>query len=502
MGGRVTATGGNRGAGIGSGDDSSACGDITIGADIECVAATCGSGAVPIGAGGGSDASCGTVTVDPSLYDDNGTPTRTITPTATPPIVWDGNLATLNANVVIDSDMTIYGELAGQYKVSIADGVTVTLSDAIITNGQNNSSYSWAGLTCLGDAEIVLANGSANFVKGFYKNYPGIFVPAGSTLTISGTGSLDASSNGYGAGIGGGYEISCGSIVIAGGTVNASGGRYAAGIGSGCKAACGDIAISSGTMVATSAFEGPGIGAGSSGSCGDISITGGDVTATGGNYAAGIGTADYTSQCGDISILGGRVTATGGNRGAGIGSGDDSSACGDITIGADIERVEATCGSSAEPIGMGGGRDASCGAVSVDPSLDDDDGSPTRIITGSGSASGYAAWATVKELAGADAAWDAKPAKWNGWANAFIYTYGEGLADGTKPLMTISFDSNGKPIVTTAPVVEGHIDFTPVIIGTSALDDWTSPVILIQSGNTWSLPSGQSANFFRVRLAE
>ena len=29
-----------------------------------------------------------------------------------------------------------------------------------------------------------------------------------------------------------------------------------------------------------------------------------------------------------------------------------------------------------------------------------------------------------------------------------------------------------------------------------------SPVILIKSGNDWTLPSGQSANFFRVRLTE
>jgi len=91
---------------------------------------------------------------------------------------------------------------------------------------------------------------------------------------------------------------------------------------------------------------------------------------------------------------------------------------------------------------------------------------------------------------------------WNGWANAFIYTFGEGLADGSVAIMSISFDSNGKPVITTAPVVEGRTDFTPSVIGSSALDSWTSPVILIQSGDTWALPSGYSANFFRVRLVE
>ncbi len=100
------------------------------------------------------------------------------------------------------------------------------------------------------------------------------------------------------------------------------------------------------------------------------------------------------------------------------------------------------------------------------------------------------------------AAWDAKPAKWNGWANAFIYTYGEGLADGSVAIMSISFGTDGKPIITTTPVIEGHTDFTPSVIGSSALDSWTSPVILNHSGDNWTLPSGYSANFFRVRLTE
>jgi len=68
--------------------------------------------------------------------------------------------------------------------------------------------------------------------------------------------------------------------------------------------------------------------------------------------------------------------------------------------------------------------------------------------------------------------------------------------------MSISFGTDGKPIITTTPVIEGRTDFTPSVIGSSALDSWASPVILIQSGDTWALPFGQSANFFRVRLTE
>ena len=381
-GGSVTATGGTKGSGIGSADDSSSCGAITIGTDIVRVVATRGDeDADPIGKGASDEASCGTVTVDPSLTDTTSVDgnTRTITNAS----VWNGNLATLTGDVTIESDMTIYGELAGQYKISIADGVTVTLDGAAITNGVDSSDYLWAGLACLGDAEIVLAAGSENFVKGFYK-YPGIFVPAGSTLTISGSGSLDASSNGYGAGIGGGYEIDGGNVVIDGGLITASGGMYAAGIGSGRFCACGNITIAGGIVTATGGKYAAGIGGGANADCGNITITGGRVTATGGDFAAGSGTGAYTSSCGAITITGGSVTATGGFRGSGIGSADDSSSCGAITIGAGIGRVVATRGASAAPIGKGAGDEASCGTVTVDPSLTDTTSADdkTRTILG------------------------------------------------------------------------------------------------------------------------
>ena len=68
--------------------------------------------------------------------------------------------------------------------------------------------------------------------------------------------------------------------------------------------------------------------------------------------------------------------------------------------------------------------------------------------------------------------------------------------------MSISFGTDGKPIITTTPVIEGHTDFTLSVIGSSAPDSWTAPVILNHSGDNWTLPSGYSANFFRVRLVE
>ena len=79
LGGTITATGGDYGAGIGGGDVGS-CGDITIGAGVTRVVATAGAGYGTQPIGGGDEAvSCGDVTVDPSLTDDRGSPTRTIT---------------------------------------------------------------------------------------------------------------------------------------------------------------------------------------------------------------------------------------------------------------------------------------------------------------------------------------------------------------------------------------------------------------------------------------
>lgn len=85
-------------------------------------------------------------------------------------------------------------------------------------------------------------------MKGFESGYPGIYVPSGKTLTIQGNGSLNASSNGYAAGIGGGWTISCGNIVIEGGNITATGGNSAAGIGGGNSGSCGNITITSGVI--------------------------------------------------------------------------------------------------------------------------------------------------------------------------------------------------------------------------------------------------------------
>lgn len=276
-------------------------------------------------------------------------------------------LSKLTANYEAQDGDILTKTLGTNVKISIADGAEIALRDMAI-NGIDNKSYQWAGITCLGDATIILKDGTENTVKGFYEFYPGIHVPSGKTLIIKGetegTGSLNASSNGSGAGIGGGNGVSCGNIDIQGGKITAIGGGSGAGIG-GSYGVCGNITISGGTIEATGGNSGSGIGSGYGGvgddptSCGNITISGGTVKATSGEIGAvGIGCSDAAS-CGNITITGGTVEATG-QGGAGIGSGESgNSSCGDITISGGT--VKATSISHSAGIGSGG----KCGNITI-----------------------------------------------------------------------------------------------------------------------------------------
>ena len=251
------------------------------------------------------------------------------------------DLSSVTENTTAQDGDVLTGTLGANVKISIADGATVTLNGVTI-NGTDDSSYKWAGLTCEGDATITLADGTTNIVKGFDSGYSGIYVPSGKTLIIKGqavgNGTLEASSNVSGAGIGCSWGLSCGNIEIQGGNIEAQGGNRGAGIGSS-----------------------------ETSSCGNITISGGTVTATGGTKAAGIGSSireggNYSS-CGNISITGGTVTATGGQDGAGIGSGNGGQ-CSDITIANTVTRVKAYRGKDAN-FCIGAGNGGTCGTVTL-----------------------------------------------------------------------------------------------------------------------------------------
>lgn len=279
------------------------------------------------------------------------------------------NLATITRDATIGNGATLTGTLSSNVKITIADDAAVTL-DGVTINGVNyGNNYVWAGLTCEGDATITLSG--TNTVRGFQINYPGIQPgPAGTTLTIQGSGSLAASSNGYAPGIGPDTGGTCGNIVIQGSaTVTANGGTGAAGIGSAATV----YTYSSGYSASASV-------------CGDITIGGSaNVTATGGKQAAGIGTGQGESsantQCGNIRIEGGTVTATGGEAAAAIGS-SWKSTCGTITITDGITSVTATkTGTDATDFIGVGYSNSTCGTVSIANGLTDETVGNTRTIT-------------------------------------------------------------------------------------------------------------------------
>ena len=231
----------------------------------------------------------------------------------TPVVEEEGvDLSTLDGDYEAQDGDVLTGTLSGNKKITIANGATITLKDVNITSLENDSeNASYAGITPLGDATIVLKG--TNTVRGGYEDYPGIYAPENKTLTIGGNGSLVAythatadNNGGYGCGIGGGYKISAGNIVINGGTITATGGNAAA-IG------CGDLA-----------------------------------------------------NCGNITITGGTIIANGGNGSAGIGSGfTDGYGCGDILIKNTVTQVTATKGFNARD-SIGRGKDGTCGTVTIE----------------------------------------------------------------------------------------------------------------------------------------
>ena len=274
-----------------------------------------------------------------------------------------GSLTNLTTDKTFNNGDVITGTLTSNVKISIADGATVTLKDVTI-NGVDDYNCQWAGITCLGNATIILEG--TNTVRGFWRDYPGIQAgPTGKLLTINGTGKLTATSNFNGAGIGGPYQSSCGDITINSGIINARSNNNGAGIGCGSKyntnSSCGNITINGGTITAYSHNNGAGIGSGYLGaSCGNITITGGIVTSISNYNGAGIGSGGYNSSCGKITISSANVTARSYNNGAGIGSGLEGS-CSDICI----NECTITANSGNNGAGIGSGSDGTCVNITI-----------------------------------------------------------------------------------------------------------------------------------------
>jgi len=184
-------------------------------------------------------------------------------------------------------------------------------------------------VTASGNVKLLLCDDAKLTITGEYYCAGLMVSGANNSLTIygqaDGTGVLDATGGGEGAGIGGGQEGAGSNITINGGTVKATAGSYSAGIGGGKSGTGSNITINGGTVTAIgNGNGGAGIGGGNSGTGSNITINGGTVAATGNGGGAGIGGGEEGAGS-NITVNGGTVTANGSSN-AGIGAGIAGSA--------------------------------------------------------------------------------------------------------------------------------------------------------------------------------
>ncbi len=271
------------------------------------------------------------------------------------------DLSTLTEDYTFKDGDVLTGTLDGTktvIKLSVAPDAKVILSGAqILGEDQGIWVNKWAGLTCLGNATIILDG--ENTVRSFDRNFPCIQAgPEGSKLIVAGDGKLTTEGTSS-ASIGSTENITCGDIEIQGGDLTLKDSHVS--IGSGSSGSCGNITITGGTITAQGGYVG--IGSGVWGSCGNITISDGTITAQGDHV--GIGSGIYGS-CGDITITGGTITAQGGE--VGIGSVIFGS-CGDISISWSENFVSLTAIKHRADYAIGATDDRSCGQITFDGTI-------------------------------------------------------------------------------------------------------------------------------------
>lgn len=248
------------------------------------------------------------------------------------------------------------------------DDLKITLSDVDIadTKGKAPLSVSGTGDTTIeldGNNSLTGSGWSAGLERNEEKDSDGNVTSGKLTIQDEDkNGSLEATGNYGGAGIGGGNLKNSGEIEITGGTITATGALDGAGIGGGGSGGDGTVTISGGNITARGgssdnpkAICGAGIGGGGGYGNATVTITGDAVIeeATGGGACAGIGSGYYNSKT-DITISGNAVVknAQGGAQGAGIGGGGFGGT-GTVTITDNAKVDNATGGEGAAGIGSG-----------------------------------------------------------------------------------------------------------------------------------------------------
>lgn len=253
------------------------------------------------------------------------------------------------------------------------DDLKITLSDVDIadTKGKAPLSVSGTGDTTIeldGNNSLTGSGWSAGLERNEEKDSDGNVTSGKLTIQDEDkNGSLEATGNYGGAGIGGGNLKNSGEIEITGGTITATGALDGAGIGGGGGGGDGTVTISGGNITARggssdnpNAICGAGIGGGGGFGNATVTITGDAVIeeATGGGACAGIGSGYYNSKT-DITISGNAEVknAQGGAQGAGIGGGggglSTGGSIGTVTITDNAKVDNATGGEGAAGIGSG-----------------------------------------------------------------------------------------------------------------------------------------------------
>ena len=180
---------------------------------------------------------------------------------------------------------------------------------AKVTLHNVNIDASGAAVSVSGDVELIIS-GTNTLQSGW--GHAGVEkADDNGTLTISGSGTLNAYGGQGGAGIGGAWHKNASNIVIEGGTIEAHGGNWGAGIGGGQSAAGQNITIRDGNVTAIPGGEAAGIGGGYMGSGKNITIEGGTVHAESGGGSgpvAAIGGGRVSGKGENIQITGGNVT--------------------------------------------------------------------------------------------------------------------------------------------------------------------------------------------------
>ena len=206
-----------------------------------------------------------------------------------------GNLYITTDGGPTDNTLTIEGGTTG---------AKVTLSNVKIN-------ASGAAVSVSGNVELIIAGTNTNTLRSGTDHAGVEKADDNGTLTISGTGTLEAYGGQGGAGIGGARNKNASNIVIEGGTIKANGGTWGAGIGGGQSAAGQNITIRDGNVTAIPGGEAAGIGGGYQGDGKNITIEGGTVHAEsgGGNGpVAAIGGGRVYGKGENIQITGGNVT--------------------------------------------------------------------------------------------------------------------------------------------------------------------------------------------------